>query len=311
MVTNRLRIVIGAVILVLLIGASVVAFTFLQKKPVETPIPIEPQTTELVRQTIGRSVEGRPIEAFRFENASIGGIGTHLVFVGGIHGGYEWNSVLLAYEFIDYIKANPTFVPGGFAVTVIPSANPDGLHAVLGDVVRADGRFSLADALAKNQTQSEDVSASGRFNANDVDLNRNFDCNWQATGTWRNKTVSAGTKAFSEPEAVALRDFLTANQPDAVIFWHSQANAVYASECNAGILPATLEVMNVYAKAAGYPAVKSFDSYKVTGDAEGWLASIGIPAITVELKTHETIEWEKNIAGIRALFEYYSQNGSR
>ncbi|MDO8601780.1 MAG: hypothetical protein Q7R62_01445, partial [bacterium] len=81
--------------------------------------------------------------------------------------------------------------------------------------------------------------------------------------------------------------------------------AVYASECNNGILPKTLEIMNVYARAAGYRSINVFDAYKITGDAEGWLASIGIPAITVELTTHETVEWEKNLAGIKALFEYY------
>ncbi|MDA1334643.1 MAG: hypothetical protein O2794_01340 [bacterium] len=48
-----------------------------------------------------------------------------------------------------------------------------------------------------------------------------------------------------------------------------------------------------------------FDAYEITGDAEGWLASINIPAITVELKTHETIEWSQNKAGIEALFKYY------
>ncbi|KKS18432.1 MAG: Peptidase M14, carboxypeptidase A, partial [Parcubacteria group bacterium GW2011_GWC1_41_7] len=73
------------------------------------------------------------------------------------------------------------------------------------------------------------------------------------------------------------------------------------------ILPQTLDIMNVYAHAAGYPAVKSFDAYEVHGDSEGWLASIGIPALTVELSTHDTIEWDKNLAGIEALFTYFSR----
>jgi hypothetical protein len=64
--------------------------------------------------------------------------------------------------------------------------------------------------------------------------------------------------------------------------------------------------MSAYAKAAGYNAVKSFDAYPISGDAEGWLASIGVPAITVELKTHETVEWDKNLAGIKALLNYYA-----
>ncbi|MBX4198522.1 hypothetical protein KW782_04300, partial [Candidatus Parcubacteria bacterium] len=79
------------------------------------------------------------------------------------------------------------------------------------------------------------------------------------------------------------------------------------SECNNGILPETLSIMNTYAKAAKYPAVKSFDSYEVNGDAEGWMASVGIPALTVELKTHQTIEFDQNLAGVKALLEYYGK----
>ena len=63
--------------------------------------------------------------------------------------------------------------------------------------------------------------------------------------------------------------------------------------------------MNAYANAAGYPAVDEFNSYAITGAVEDWLASQNIPAITVELKTHETIEWDKNLAGMKALFEYF------
>ncbi|MDP6585347.1 MAG: hypothetical protein QF535_11860, partial [Anaerolineales bacterium] len=54
---------------------------------------------------IGKSVEGRLIEAHTFSPAEAyasAGRSVHLLFVGGIHGGYEWNSVLLSYKFIDY-----------------------------------------------------------------------------------------------------------------------------------------------------------------------------------------------------------------
>lgn len=259
----------------------------------EPPVTPPPTTPLPVQRVIGTSVEGRTIDAYTYGNGD-----THLVFVGGVHGGYEWNSVLLSYEVMDYLKENPSIIPDDLTITVIPSLNPDGLFAVVG----TEGRF-----IATNVTTDTKVGL-GRFNAHDVDLNRNFDCKWKPESQWRSKVVSAGTAAFSEPEAAALRDFILEDTPTAVVFWHSQSNAVYASECENGILPETRTLMNTYAQASGYPAVDSFDAYAITGDAEGWLASINIPAITVELKTHETIEWERNLKGIQALFAHYTKN---
>lgn len=264
-----------------------------EKTPDASSAPLVEQKIQNPKiETIGKSVEGRNIEAVTFGNGK-----TRIMFVGGVHGGYEWNSVLLAYRFIDYLKANPDIVPDNLSVTIIPSVNPDGLYEVTG----IDGRFSIADISENTEV------GLGRFNANNVDLNRNFDCKWKPESMWRGNVVSAGSSPFSEPEAMAIRDFVLDNDPASVIFWHSQSNAVYASECENGILPETIDIMNVYSQAADYTAVDSFDAYEITGDAEGWLASINIPAITVELKTHKTVEWEKNLSGVRALFEYYGK----
>ncbi|MDO8669628.1 MAG: M14 family metallopeptidase, partial [Candidatus Buchananbacteria bacterium] len=284
----------GIIVLVML---GVGLFVFIVSRNNATPPPklsetIVVQDAGPKHKVIGMSVEGRDIEAYIYGNGA-----THLLFVGGIHGGYEWNSVLLAYKFMDYLAANPGIIPKNLTISIIPSANPDGVFKVVGKA----GRFAVSDAPDDKQ-----ILAAGRFNAHDVDLNRNFDCKWKPKSTWQSKIVSAGSSAFSEPETKAIRDFVLNYKPNAVIFWHSQANAVFASECKNGILSETLDIMNAYSRAAGYPAVKSFDAYEITGDAEGWLASINIPAITVELKTHETIEWEKNLAGINALLKYYA-----
>jgi len=256
---------------------------------VEVPEVIEPKTKNKI---IGTSVEGRDIESLTYGNGS-----TTVIFVGGIHGGYEWNSSLLAYDFVDYLDAGNLQIPENLKVIVVPTLNPDGHFSV----VKKDGPFLIAE-IPENDAHT---TGKGRFNANNVDLNRNFDCKWQPISSWRGKTVDAGTAAFSEPEAAALRDLVLRENPVAVIFWHSQANAVYASECESGVLPATLTLMNTYATAASYKAVSSFDAYPVTGDAEGWLASIGIPAITVELEGRVTPEWERNISGIKAVLNLY------
>jgi len=41
----------------------------------------------------------------------------------------------------------------------------------------------------------------------------------------------------------------------------------------------------------------------VTGDASDWLATIGVPSIGAELKTHETVEFEQNLAGLEAVIK--------
>lgn len=291
-------------ITLVVVAVSFLMFVIFRDKPTaDSPQPTTDTVVEQSLVVVGHSVEGRAIEMYSFGNGD-----TDLLFVGGIHGGYEWNSVLLAYQFIDLFTAQPQLVPANVTVSIIPSANPDGVF----DVIAKEGRFTLADVPADEPAQGGSASGggplgNGRFNAHGVDLNRNFDCKWQPTSTWRSQTVSAGTAPFSEPEARAIRTAVSQLSPAAVVFWHSQSNAVYASECENGILPETRTLMNTYAGAAGYPAVDTFDAYSITGDAEGWLASIGIPAITVELSTHETLEWEKNLAGVQAVFNAYKQ----
>jgi len=274
------------------LGGGFITFQLLKKDKNIPEEIVELVSPDPQHNVIGSSVEGRDIETYTYGKGE-----KHLTFIGGIHGGYEWNSVLLAYKAIDYLKIHPEIIPDNLTVTIIPSANPDGVYKV----TKKEGRFTIADI------PESDATIPGRFNANKVDLNRNFDCKWQPESTWRNQPVSAGSATFSEPETQTIQNFVLENNPIAVIFWHSQANAVYASECEQGILPETLDIMNTYAEASGYPAIATFDSYEVTGDAEGWLAFIGIPAITVELKTHEDIDWEQNLAGIKALFNYYNQ----
>ncbi|OHA89406.1 MAG: hypothetical protein A2653_02075 [Candidatus Zambryskibacteria bacterium RIFCSPHIGHO2_01_FULL_43_25] len=283
---------VTAVIVIATLGVGLLLFVLWRIGSEQSALTESGQTENYapLHKIVGLSVEGRQIESYTYGHGR-----THLAFVGGIHGGYEWNSILLAYKFIDYLDANPGIIPANLTITVIPSANPDGVYKIVGK----EERFIAADV-------PDDISSEpGRFNAHKVDLNRNFDCKWKPESTWRGNIVSGGSAPFSEPETRAIRDFVLKNNPVAVVFWHSQSNAVYASECEGGILKETLGIAEAYSRASGYPAVDSFDAYDITGDAEGWLASIGIPSITVELKTHETVEWERNLAGIKALFEYF------
>jgi hypothetical protein len=241
---------------------------------------------------IGMSVEGRAVNAHHYGNGE-----TEILFVGGIHGGYSWNTTLLARELMDYLSNNPSLVESDLRVTVIPLLNPDGLAKTVEDV----NSFTEADVPS-----SLEATVAGRFNANDVDLNRNFDCDWSQTATWQKRSVSGGEVVFSEPESKAIRDYVKVNNISAVIVWYSSVGGVFASNCHDGILPETLELTNLYSKASGYDAYEEFNFYAITGDMVNWLANEEIPAISVLLTTHEDIEWEKNKKGIDAVLKEYS-----
>jgi len=242
---------------------------------------------------IGTSVGGSEIKAYHFGTGE-----EEILFIGGIHGGYSWNTALLGFEIVDWLKANEAKIPENLTVTVIPVLNPDGLSKVTGGT----GRFAAADV-----NKSEATRTAGRFNGNNVDLNRNFNCEWQSVGTWQNKDVSGGTAPFSEPESEAINDYVNGNKPTAVVTWYSAAGGVYSSECKAGVLPETIELTNLFAKASGYKAFEEFDYYEITGDMVNWFAGQGVPAISVLLTNHTDTELNKNIAGVEAVLNFYAE----
>lgn len=243
--------------------------------------------------TIGMSVEGRDILAYSFGTGE-----KEILFIGGIHGGYEWNTVLLAYQTMDYLDANPGVIPKNMKVTIIPVLNPDGLNKVVGSA----GRFTSADVPSSQSKQVE-----GRFNGNTVDLGRNFDCDWKSSALWQNKSVSGGSSVFSEPESQAIKKYVEDRNLTAVVTWYSAVGGVFASSCHNGVSPETNILMKKYAEAAGYPAYESFDFYAITGDMVNWFARENVPAISVLLTNHTDTEWSKNKAGLEALLQYYSK----
>jgi len=263
-------------VLILLLILAIVLMTrpggCLAPQPTPTPPPVKP-TVAPGPLVIGRSVKGRDIVAYPFGNGPV-----KLALVGALHGGYEWNTAELANRAIQYFRANPRDVPGHVTLFVIPAANPDGLAA---------GR---------------DLGA--RPNANGVDLNRNWDCGWKTSAVWRDQPINPGKSAFSEPESRVLRDFLLSQRVRAVIFYHSQAAEVYAGG-RCGDNRASVELARRVAAVTGYSYDPGGVGYEVSGDAIDYLNGQGIAAIEVELTNHNDVEWERNLKGIRAMFEMF------
>jgi hypothetical protein len=235
-----------------------------------TPISTSPPTLAPAGDTfvIGRSVEGREIIGWRF------GAGEQvLMLVGGIHAGFEGNTVLLLNEIILYLQATPAAVLPGITLLIVPVANPDGL--MLGRRIE------------------------GRFNANGVDLNRNWGCEWSAEAYFQNQRVDAGSGPFSEPETAALATLIQTMRPRAVIFYHSAADGIFAGNCAQDHGSATLAAL--LGEATGYSYGQPFTAYRVTGTAATWVDGLGIPAVDLELQTTRETEFDRNLRGLQAV----------
>lgn len=246
-------------------------------KTIDTTEPTETTPTETMRgpeTIIGSSVNGTDITAYHF-----GAGEKEILFVTGVHGGYSPNTASLGKELVAFYTDNEAAIPENITLTIIPTLNPDGL---------------------------EKSGAAGRFNVNNVDLNRNFDCEWSATGAWRDQEVSGGSAPFSEPEAAALRDYVKAHDIAAAVVWFSAEGKVYPSACEETPDRASVELAAAFATAAGYDADAEFDAYAITGDMVNWLAKNNIPAISVLLSDHQNTELAKNKKGVEAVLNTYS-----
>ena len=186
---------------------------------------------------------------------------------------------ILVSETLKYLQENPTLVPDEVTLYVIPCANPDGYAA---------------------GTDRE----HGRMNGNGVDLNRNWEYQWQPTATHGTHPVNAGAYAFSEPETAALRDLILERDVEAAIFCHSaMARVFYGAEWDQS---ATYELAQVVSEATGYPIAAGVAGQSTTGDAIDWMSAQRLAGIEVELTTHEDIEWERNLQGLLAFLNWTS-----
>jgi hypothetical protein len=217
---------------------------------------------------VGQSVQGRDILAWRF------GDGAKVVLVvGGIHAGFEANTVMLVNELITHFQGTPADVLPGITLILIPVANPDGLII---------GR-----------------EAAGRFNANNVDLNRNWGCEWSATAYWQNRLVNPGASAFSEPETRAIGQLIRDMRPGAAVFYHAAARGVFAGGCDGDHGSGALAA--VIGEASGYPYGEAWSAYPVSGTAATWADGLGVPAVDLELSGTRETEFLPNLRGIMAI----------
>ncbi len=247
-----------------------------QPTPTHTVTPQPTPTREILpaQFSFGKSAGGLELQAFRV------GTGERLLMVvGGVHAGYEANTIQLVRRLYDHALANPQELPDALTLLFVPVLNVDGIAA---------GR-----------------DARGRLNANGVDLNRNWGCGWSAEAYFGEKRVNSGSAPFSEPETLALGGLIERVRPSAVLFYHAAARGVFAGNCGGMVSQPLAEV---YGRAIGYPYDSAFSKYAVTGTAPAWVDSLGIPAADVELASAEGFDFVGHWRALRAVMAWLDEN---
>jgi hypothetical protein len=236
----------------------------------QTSLTVVPPTLGLPSEFVfGMSRGGRPLTAKKLGTGE-----TTLMFIGGVHAGFESNTVELMNELISHFEATPTDIMPRVTLIFVPALNPDGL---------TKGRV-----------------LEGRFNDQSVDLNRNWGCGWEPVAYFQEREVSPGERAFSEPETQALAELILEQRPAAVLFYHAAANGIFSGECD-GQDAGSAVMSTVLSEATGYPYGDDFSEYTISGTAPEWVGSQGIPSADVELASARETEFERNLRGVMAL----------
>jgi predicted deacylase len=235
------------------------------------PTPHSHAAANVTELVLGASGAGQPITAVK-----IGDGPRKFVLVGDTHGGPEANTFQLASQLAEHFRAHPDEVPPAVRLYIIPTLNPDGL------------------------------AGGTRFNAAGVDLNRNMNTNFDACpeNDWRIHVEGArgiesdtgGPYPDSEPESRLIVSFLL--DASAVIFYHSDGGDVFPAFCEHA---PSIALAQAYAASTGYAYDRYWPNYNITGGMHDWAGSLGIAAITPELFNGLDVDFEQNLAGVRAI----------
>ena len=271
-----------------------------------------PQICKL--ETIGHSIQDRPLLAMRLTNEKIKGHKPQVLFL-ATHHAREWVATQMAMRLINFLTTNfgsngrVTDLLNSTEVWVIPVGNPDGYQYTFTN--ERLWRKNLRD----NDGDGEITVADG------VDINRNFASRWGldeegSSPIWSSGTYR-GTAPNSEPETQAVVDFITANDFTFVISYHTHGNLIlypwgwqvkttslddpiFLAQAGTDETPAIFDSL----AGVGYDPGVGADLYITNGDFTDWTyGELGIPSHTVEFTTGYDFRFPDDEEMVQTVFE--------
>lgn len=243
-----------------------------------------PDRTQLI--SLGKSHELRDLWAIKISDAADLDEDEPVIVLLGAHHAREWISVdvpfLIAKYLLEKYNADTlvTRLVNSAEIWIVPMVNPDG-H-----------QYSVTTQRLwrKNRRNNGD----GTFG---VDLNRNYGYQWGGPGSSGDtfSEIYRGPAAFSEVETQAVRDFLTAQAPKALISYHSFSQLILYPWGYTHNAPPDQALLHSLAVALAdriravhgqnYTPEQASDLYLASGDTNDWLYNLfAMPSFTIELR---------------------------
>ena len=251
------------------------------------------------RLTLGQSVEGRDIWAFKLsDNPSIDENEPELLYTGLTHAREPLSMMNLIYfvqELCEGYNINEemTYLINNRELWFIPVVNPDGY--VYNETYQPNG----GGMHRKNRLNTN----CGDNTERGVDLNRNYGYGWGANNTGSSSNPCSdtyrGNSAFSEPETQIVKDFVESRSFMNVLHYHSYGN-YYIHPFGSGNLPEDpdlttfREIGNQMAKENSFVVGTGQETvgYTVNGDAVDWTyGNQGLITFTPEVGTSNDSFW--------------------
>ena len=238
-------------------------------------------------RTAGRSLLGRPIYALE-----IGRSANPLLIAAGTHG-QEWLTCLLALRFAEMLlraqeENGPLWLAESRSVTrsvlIVPCVNPDGTEIALRGPAAAGDNAALVASLLTGSTDDWNANARG------VDINHNFDANWEAL---RQLEIESGITGpaprryggeapESEPETQAMVALCNARLPRMLLALHSQGREIYWRYGDT-LPPDSRVLAELFSAASGYRLSDNAGLASFGGFKDWFIAAFNKPGFTIEI----------------------------
>lgn len=239
----------------------------------------------LTLSSIGKSEEGRDLTLAILGNPD----SKHKIYVSAAIHAREHMTATLAVAQIEYMLRNTDLAAGPDGKTVgdilsevcfyiIPMSNPDGV------TISQTGTIPTA---FKSKYSSSRYASVWKANANGIDLNANFDAEWEKYGG--SSAVQSpsymgykGTSPECAAESKALADFLRSMDFDLALCYHCSGSVIYWSYGNyTAVNNKCLELARLLCMDSGF-TLGSQSSTSTAGLKDYAISKLGIPSLTIE-----------------------------